>query len=100
MSKRHPLCALAVSPYYLDSTRWGVSTMTVTRNRKGKLIWINTGVLCHFLDQYSASKLGVQLSDNFNIPCYRSIKERDNVTDDERAELEIYGLLDHLKTKS
>jgi len=97
MSKKHPLCALAVSPYYLDKKRWGVSTMTVTENLFGMLYWTNTEVVATFLDKYLASKCATSMSNNMRVPIYEGIKKGGHVTDDERGEMEIYGLLDHLK---
>jgi len=97
MSKKHPLCALAVSPYYLDNKRWAVSTMTVHQHLNGRLTWINTEVIATFPDHYTASKCAVAMSNKLRIPIYNGIKKGDHVTDDERGEMEIYGLLDHLK---
>jgi len=97
MSKKHPLCALAVSPYYLDKKKWAVSTMTVHQQRNGRLTWINTEVIATFFDYYTASKCAVAMSNNMQVPIYNEIKKGEYVTDDERGEMEIYGLLAHLK---
>lgn len=98
MSKKHPLCALAVSPYYLDKKRWTVSYMTVTENKQGDLVWTNTEVIATFPDMHTASKCAVSLSNKMRVPIYKGIKKGAHLTLDEIFELDEYGLLAHLKT--
>lgn len=98
MTKRKPVCALNIAPYYLDKSKWAVSTMKTTVTREGCLRWITQEVVATFPDMYTAGKCAISMSNNMKIPMYMGLVKRDPVTDDERAELEIYGLIDRDKT--
>lgn len=98
MSKRKKILALNVAPYYLDRSRWAVSTMRTAITKDGALRWMTQEVVAHFPEKYTASKCALAMSNNMKIPIYMGLVKRDPVTDDERAELEIYGLIDRDKT--
>ena len=97
MSKKHPVCALNVAPHYLDKKRWAICTMTVSDAGCFGLKWITTECVAIFDTKYQASGAAIAMSNNMRVLMYEGLKKGDPVTYKQSVELDICGLLDHLK---
>ena len=97
MNKQYPTCALNIGLHYLDKKLFALSFMTVAKNATGQHIWVNTGVFAKSPDLSTVLKSARAIANKLQILQLRDVKKGDSISKVQMAELELYGLLDHLK---
>lgn len=72
--------AITVSPWYLDKKKWALKTIRVSRNHKGKLIWIIGTTLTVHADKRILMKDAFFISRSKHVPFIEGVNDGQRVT--------------------
>ena len=94
--KRRPICGINISRYYLDADMISVATMTVSKSKEGRQLWITLPDVKVFDSMEQAIVHALALAIIHDVEICFELHKGEEVTYEMHKHLLERGLLDHL----